>query len=481
MKKLIPFLLVISLFLSKVSWGQTNPGFETGDLTGWTDAASGTEANSTFNARTGSRSLSYSTGNASNQRIENTFTFTVTNNSYFHTIAWAIGSNADAKAGVTIWNGSTWDGATSQVIGTTLTRLIHVRRNTTGSESNSFRVGLNSAKVTNSTILYWDDVVAYVSTSATTDLTPPNSPTLVNTVSNAEGTSISITWTDGTDASAGSQEALILRASGINQTPPSLNDQGRYSVLGGSNGPNIIGTWSVLGVVGVGTQTFIDNTVSANTEYTYAVYMRDLAYNYSSGTSSSISALPVELTSFTALIADNGVHLNWETATEVNNYGFNVERRVKNEEWSKIGFVNGNGNSNSPKSYTFTDNAVPAGKIQYRLKQIDFDGKFEYSEVVEVNVEAPNKLVLYQNSPNPFNPSTVISYKVQAASHVTLKVYDVLGRKVATLVDEYKNAGNYKTTFNVETRHGMSPQSGVYFYRLTAGSFVQTKKMMLLK
>ncbi len=195
-------------------------------------------------------------------------------------------------------------------------------------------------------------------------------------------------------------------------------------------------------------------------------------------------ALPVELTSFTANITDGKVMLNWQTATEVNNYGFEVER-IRNEDpseakgtrnWENISFIQGNGNSNSLKIYSFTDVTPPSGKVQYRLKQIDFDGKYEYSDIVEFNVAAPTSFALEQNYPNPFNPKTTIKYQIPASCHVTLKVFDVLGGEVAELVNEVKSAGNYSAAFD-----GSQLVSGIYFYQLSAGSFLETKKLILTK
>lgn len=195
----------------------------------------------------------------------------------------------------------------------------------------------------------------------------------------------------------------------------------------------------------------------------------------------SLAPLPVELTSFTGSNTENGVQLNWETATEVNNYGFNVEREVGNRQeavgnWEKIAFIQGHGNSNSPKSYSFTDAAAPAGKVQYRLTQIDFDGKFEYSNIVEVNVEAPAKLVLYQNSPNPFNPTTEIKFALPKNSNVELSIYNMLGEKVKTLANGMMNAGEHKVSFNASNL-----SSGVYFYKLTTDNYSSVRKMILTK
>ncbi|MGD8781551.1 MAG: T9SS type A sorting domain-containing protein [Ignavibacteria bacterium] len=190
--------------------------------------------------------------------------------------------------------------------------------------------------------------------------------------------------------------------------------------------------------------------------------------------------LPVELTSFSALILDNAVELNWNTATEVNNYGFEVERcetqDVRSEMWEKIGFVNGHGNSNSPKSYSFTDTPTGGTTFKYRLKQIDFDGAYEYSDEVEVSLDAITEYSLEQNYPNPFNPTTTIKYQIPETGNVTLKIYDVLGREVKTLVNETQIIGVYSVEFNASKL-----ASGVYISRLTAGNFVEKRKMLLVK
>ena len=197
-------------------------------------------------------------------------------------------------------------------------------------------------------------------------------------------------------------------------------------------------------------------------------------------------ALPVELTSFTASVGDNKVTLDWQTATEVNNYGFNVERSnpplpsglpLQGEDmgWVAIGFIKGSGNSNSPKNYSFVDDNPPSGTVEYRLKQIDNDGNFKYSRIVTVT-SLPTKFELWQNYPNPFNPTTTIQYAIPKAEHVTLKVYDELGREVTTLVNENKEAGQYKVSFN-----GSNLASGIYYYRLSAGDFTEVKKLILLR
>jgi hypothetical protein len=188
--------------------------------------------------------------------------------------------------------------------------------------------------------------------------------------------------------------------------------------------------------------------------------------------------LPVELTSFTANAVNNYIELKWNTATEVNNYGFEIHRSSKtlNDDWKKIGFVEGYGNSNSPKSYTYLDNELTAGsEFKYRLKQIDNDGQFEYSKIVEVII-APSRFELLQNYPNPFNPNTTIEYTIPVESFVELSVFNSLGQNVKMLVNENQTSGNYKVNFSAD---GLS--SGVYYYRIKAGTFTDFKKIILLK
>jgi hypothetical protein len=186
--------------------------------------------------------------------------------------------------------------------------------------------------------------------------------------------------------------------------------------------------------------------------------------------------VPVELTSFNATVIANNIELKWHTATELNNSGFEIERKFSNSDWEKIDFVEGNGTTSEENDYSYTDKNIKNGKYFYRLKQLDYDGSFEYSKEVEIEFLGITEFSLSQNYPNPFNPSTRIKYHVSSISHVTLKVYDVLGNEIATLVDEEKPSGMYNAQF---TMNNLS--SGIYFYRLTAGDFVSTKKMIYLK
>jgi hypothetical protein len=187
--------------------------------------------------------------------------------------------------------------------------------------------------------------------------------------------------------------------------------------------------------------------------------------------------LPVELTSFTSKLLNDKIQLNWVTKTEVNNYGFNVERRINESEWNTIGFVEGHGNSNSPKEYNYADRDLFAGgsNFQYRLKQIDTDGQFEYSDVVEVEI-VPTQFELSQNYPNPFNPGTTIRFSLPQASQIKINIYNVIGELVATLADGMYETGNHKVTFDAS-----SLSSGTYIYRLESADFVQVKKMILMK
>ncbi len=188
--------------------------------------------------------------------------------------------------------------------------------------------------------------------------------------------------------------------------------------------------------------------------------------------------LPVELTTFTAKVIDGKVNLNWKTATEVNNYGFEIERKYSGEKskWKKIGFVKGAGNSNSPNNYLFSDKPETSGKYIYRLKQIDIDGTFTYSSLAEVEILAPERFELSQNYPNPFNPSTKITFSIPEESGIKLEIYDVLGRKIKSLLNKKLNPGSYSVEWDAS-----GESSGIYFYILRAGKYVKTRKMMLIK
>lgn len=186
--------------------------------------------------------------------------------------------------------------------------------------------------------------------------------------------------------------------------------------------------------------------------------------------------VPVELTSFSALVNGTSVSLNWSTATELNNYGFEVQRKSLNGNFATIGFVNGKGTSTVINEYSFTDNELEEGKYFYRLKQIDYDGKYEYSKIIEVDVRMLSSFSLEQNYPNPFNPSTTIGFVLQERTNVKLTLLNSIGEELAVLVNEEKDKGYHKINLNA-----YNLPSGVYMYRIQAGNFVDTKKMLLMK
>ena len=195
----------------------------------------------------------------------------------------------------------------------------------------------------------------------------------------------------------------------------------------------------------------------------------------------TISAIPVELTSFVVNTDRNNVSLKWSTATETNNSGFQIERKANGtNEWTKVKFINGRGTTTERNNYSFVDQGLNVGKYSYRLKQIDLDGTYEYSPIVEADVNAPNEYTLYQNYPNPFNPATTIEYSIPEKADVTISVYTAIGELVTTLVNGTVEAGYQKANFNAANL-----TSGTYIYQIKAvGSgrtFVDTKKMILIK
>jgi len=211
-------------------------------------------------------------------------------------------------------------------------------------------------------------------------------------------------------------------------------------------------------------------TVDATTKHAWAAG--------NSGTILKLSGnpVPVELTSFSAVITGKNVTLNWATATEINNSGFDVQRKSTAGDFVSVGFVKGHGTSQEAQAYSYVDKNVESGNYSYRLKQIDLDGKSKFSNIVEVEVKVPNKFELSQNYPNPFNPTTKISYEIAKETIVSLKVYDVIGNEIVTLVNETKPAGTYEVIFDASNL-----SNGVYLYKIQAGNFTATKKLILMK
>ncbi len=197
--------------------------------------------------------------------------------------------------------------------------------------------------------------------------------------------------------------------------------------------------------------------------------------------------VPVELVSFTASVQNSTVHLVWLTATETNNFGFEVQRKIQSEsDWLKIAFVPGHGTTTKPVRYEYVDRDLLPETYNYRLKQIDTDGTFTLSDILTVVVKAPQSFALKSNYPNPVNPQTWIEYQLPQSPEVIgqraiLKIYNLLGQTVRTLVDEVQSPGFYRVAWDGTNEAGEPVNSGIYIYRLQFGSFVQTRKMIVIR
>ncbi len=223
--------------------------------------------------------------------------------------------------------------------------------------------------------------------------------------------------------------------------------------------------WSLLSPVNAAAHTFTGTSLTSFSDFT----------------GGENSVLPVELVSFYGSEKRASVELRWSTATELNYYGFDIERatvfgEILIQNWHSVGFVQGGGTTSIPRSYSFSDNSVSSGSYAYRLKQVDMDGKYTYSPVIEITVTKPKSFELMQNYPNPFNPSTHIEYSVPAPGRVHISVTNMLGQQLNDLVDEQKESGNYSVEFNAAHL-----PSGVYFYTLRSGTSLLQKKMILAK
>lgn len=239
----------------------------------------------------------------------------------------------------------------------------------------------------------------------------------------------------------------------------------------------------------------LDTDVDNNPEPTWPRDLIGIAGQFSSSTSSYFNgyelipryyatdilpagSIPVELTYFTATVSNKSVTLNWTTATETNNSGFDIERKSSSTGWQRITFVQGNGTTTQSNAYSFSDRNLTEGKYSYRLKQIDLNGTYEYSKVVDVNIVSSvvNQYELLQNYPNPFNPATTIKFNLADAGNVKLSVYNLLGQEVKIIANGFFEAGPHTIEFNASNL-----TSGIYLYKIEANGFVQTKKMTLLK
>ncbi len=204
-------------------------------------------------------------------------------------------------------------------------------------------------------------------------------------------------------------------------------------------------------------------------------------WDVSLGNSIVVGVVPVELTSFAAAVSENGVALSWQTATETNNRGFEVERSIDNSAYNLVGFVDGFGTTTEKRNYIYTDKITAPGNYYYRLKQIDFDGSYEYSNVVEVDFSGISNYEIMQNYPNPFNPSTQIEFAIPVDAKVSIKVFSVLGQEVANLTNNQFAAGSHKVNFDASRL-----TTGTYIYSISAkgldgSEFTQSRKMLLMK
>jgi len=235
--------------------------------------------------------------------------------------------------------------------------------------------------------------------------------------------------------------------------------------------------FAVVDTVGADVTGYEDTSVDDTTTYTYRVYAfnADIVSDYSN-MAQVVTPVPVELTSFFATLLNQGVLLEWETASELNNAGFNVQRSKDNSKFFDIAYIKGQGTTTNKSFYSYNDQSVSTGKYSYRLKQIDLDGSVTYSQVVSVDLGMVNSFVLEQNYPNPFNPSTQIRFSIPEVTNVKLIVSDALGREIALLVDGKLNAGDYKIDFDAD---GIS--SGIYICTLITDTFKQSRKMILMK
>lgn len=353
--------------------------------------------------------------------------------------------------------------------------------------------------------------------------TPPSNP--VATVDNAPGSGVistyrvygrnlfAITW--GTGGTSYPSALTVRYYSGVNPSntvsgsgfsnsywqivPTGTLTNAKYEIAlyFGDNETNTISTPSSnTRLAGYGTsswEVYAPGTGAWQSELmwgTTTVRTRDLYTWPIFALTDGSNPLPVEMCSFTASLTQRDVQLSWTTCTEVNNMGFDIERRSFNNKdnaynsWVKVGFVEGRGTTNEQQSYIYKDNRLSTGKYQYRLKQVDFNGNYEYhnlSSPSELNVGTPKNADLFQNYPNPSNPTSKVDFQMPFAGKVSLKVYDLTGKEVATLVDAEMEGGYYTAEFN-----GSNLASGVYFYRLITtdgkgSSFSKTMKLILVK
>lgn len=336
---------------------------------------------------------------------------------------------------------------------------------------------------------FYEDCIPFTNALWTTfnnaiaNYAPPTVQASNITYSIINSTSVSLSWVSGN----GTKRAVFLK-DGTTGTP-NIQDGNDYVAnstfgLGTSDGN---GWYCVYNGNAVMAGTTVITGLTPGHYYRamvleYNGFSGFQGYNKNSATNNPISftgPLPVEISTFISAVLKNDVTLKWITNKEVNNDGFIIERTSagNTEQWVDCGFVKGKGNSNTPETYQYTDKNLSTGNYKYRLKQRDFNGNFSYFELSNpVSIGVPEKFGMSQNYPNPFNPDTKINFDLPQQTVVSLKIYDIAGREINTLVNEKREAGFYTVTFNAS-----SLPSGVYFYKLVTQNFSEVKRMILVK
>ncbi len=356
-----------------------------------------------------------------------------------------------------------------------------------GNDWSSVTTGLSSSNIT--AFVVNDDSLFAASFGEGIIRSADNGNTWTPVDSGLTNMTVTCLATVGTNLFAGTYGGIFLSTNnGVSWTPVdsglTTNYFSAFAVTGTSLFAGVyIGGSSVFETSDTGTVWYDTSGVLPYSERINALLAKDM-YVFA-GTPDGLFRLtlpvgfPVELTSFTATATSLTTMLTWKTATEVNNAGFDIQRRLgSTQQWTKVGSVAGAGTSNKPHSYSYTDKVGTAGTYSYRLKQIDHNGAFTYSQQVQVAVGgAPRVLGLSQNFPNPFNPTTNMQFTVPTDGRATLKVYNTIGQLVATLFDGVATAGQY----NQATFDGSRLASGIYFSRLEFSGKTELKKMLLLK
>ncbi|MFZ4592105.1 MAG: T9SS type A sorting domain-containing protein, partial [Ignavibacteria bacterium] len=322
----------------------------------------------------------------------------------------------------------------------------------------------------------------------------------VTTISSSGNTLATITWTAGT---APTLTALYYPGENPSATPAGTkygNSHLDITASGGSSytynivynfNPAMLGTitngdynFARLAKYSSGAWQYYSATPNG-TNYTISVNGLTSFSNFA--LTDGNAPLPVKLSSFTSSVNSRDVTINWETISEHNNLGFDIERKlISTNEWTKVGSVKGNGTSNTEKSYSFEDKKLSTGKYNYRLKQTDFNNNFEYHNLSsEVVIASPSKFSLSQNYPNPFNPETSIDFDLPFDSKVSISIFDITGKNIKTIISESRPAGFHTIRFNASVHSASVLSTGIYFYRIIAESssqtFISIKKMILVK